>query len=351
MLSARSKDSPEPQAASTPSVEASSLAPGGPAARLPAQAGPWARPDTGRRITADTIFDYMDGGGELYLAFRFDHLDVFEYTAADDSQGAILVELYSMKSSLDAFGLLSTDWTGEPVVLHAVPEPDAAPRAHTVPPHHALYGAGLLRLWVGSLYARAMASRVTPAAREAVLEIGRALAGDDRGTAPAFMRGVPRTAAAWPGADENSGLPIRLDRTCFFRSHLVLNSQYFLASRDILGLSIDAGGITTEYASARPGCRPVRLIVVRYPRAAAAAAAAAAFRRGYLPDTPWPEAATDGAAETPHGWVAYAAHDQRLAIVLDADDQTLAQVLVGEAVHVASTGSQMRWQLEDALEC
>jgi len=63
--------SPAPQAAVT----------GGPIVNLPKQAGPWLRPDTWRRVTADTIFDYMDGGGELYLAYRFDHLDVCEYRA------------------------------------------------------------------------------------------------------------------------------------------------------------------------------------------------------------------------------------------------------------------------------
>ena len=61
---------------------------------LPKQAGAWSRPETPRRITAQTIFDYMDGAGELYVGYRFGHLDVYEYTAADQSLGTILVELY-----------------------------------------------------------------------------------------------------------------------------------------------------------------------------------------------------------------------------------------------------------------
>jgi len=70
---------------------------------LPKQAGVWTRPDTPKRIDAQTIFDYMDGGGELYLAYRFDHLDVYEYTSPD--QGSILVELYWMRSPDDAIAV------------------------------------------------------------------------------------------------------------------------------------------------------------------------------------------------------------------------------------------------------
>ena len=323
MLLGCSKNSPVPGSAARSKADgASAPALEGAAARLPAQAGVWTRPASARRITAATIFDYMDGGGELYLAYRFDYLDVLEYKASDPSAGTVPVELYRMKSPLDAAGLLSTDWSGEPVVLHPVPPVDGSHRVDTVPPHHALYGAGLLRLWTGTLYARVLASRDTPVARDAVLKIGQALGGDDRGTAPAFFLGVPRTSAGWPKPNEKPGLPVRADRTCFFRSHLVLNSQYFLASQDILGLSTETAGITTEYTPARPGARPLRLIVVRYPNGPAAAAAAEAFRRGYLPDVVEPAAgAASGAAKTEHGWVAWTVHGQGLAIALDADDQ------------------------------
>ena len=74
---------------------------------LPKTIDGWTRPDQPRRITADTIFDYMDGAGELYIGYRFRYLDVIEYTSSDEDQ--ILVELYWMESSNDAFGLLSRD--------------------------------------------------------------------------------------------------------------------------------------------------------------------------------------------------------------------------------------------------
>jgi len=128
---------------------------------LPAAIGAWTRAGEAKRVGAGAIFDYMDGAGELYLAYRFDHLEVVEYRAGEGDE--ILVELYRMRGADDAFGLLSGDWGGEPVALGPA-APDGRPRA--------LYGAGLLRLAAGGTYARVMATRETPASREAVLALG-----------------------------------------------------------------------------------------------------------------------------------------------------------------------------------
>src|SRR5512144_522848 len=48
---------------------------------LPKTIGGWTRAGEPRKITSKTIFDYMDGAGELYIGYRFDHLDVFEYSS------------------------------------------------------------------------------------------------------------------------------------------------------------------------------------------------------------------------------------------------------------------------------
>ena len=79
--------------------------------------GIWTRPDSPKLIGKSNIFDYMDGAGELYLAYRFDHLESYEYEA--EGQKEILVELYFMESSDDAFGLLSLDWAGDAMNLNA----------------------------------------------------------------------------------------------------------------------------------------------------------------------------------------------------------------------------------------
>ncbi len=65
------------------------------------------QPRAERRITPAKIFDYMDGAGELYLAYGFRSLLVRDY--AKPGEPKITCELYQMPSSADAFGLFSQD--------------------------------------------------------------------------------------------------------------------------------------------------------------------------------------------------------------------------------------------------
>ena len=51
------------------------------AINLPKTIGAWTRPDSAQIIDSTNIFKYMNGAGELYLSYGFNHLEVYEYTA------------------------------------------------------------------------------------------------------------------------------------------------------------------------------------------------------------------------------------------------------------------------------
>ena len=184
---------------------------------LPKTVGAWNRPDSPRIIDSKNIFQYMNGAGELYLSYRFRHLEVFDYHSAD--QDNILVELYFMESADDAFGLLSLDWGGEPVFFDGssatISNKSSASSAR------ALYGGGLMRLWSDHIYARVMAMRETPASKKAVMALGKAIAAETQNPPePELVKiPAPEIGAVWK---------LRTDRLSFFRSHLVLNSIYYL---------------------------------------------------------------------------------------------------------------------------
>jgi hypothetical protein len=307
------------------------------ATSLPKQAGPWLRPDAPRRITEETIFDYMDGAGELYLAYRFAHLDVYEYSAPDTSLGTIRVELYWMKGSDDAFGLLSTDWGGEAVDLRGragdraaagVPARQTQASYAAVPPSAALYGGGLLRFWSGELYGRVMASRESPQSRAQVMWIARAIVegrpGNDH--PPEMLSSIP--------IDWDRRFVLRPERTCFFRSHLVLNSVYYLAPEDILRLGPAADASITEFRRIGAVGPPVHLVEVVYPSHGAAAAALRSFLKSYVPGSAGPAEAGSGpgAATAEGGWVGWAARDRGLAVVLGAPDAEVAKGLATAAL-------------------
>ncbi len=295
--------------------------------RLPTTVGAWTRAAAPQTITARNIFDYMDGAGELYLAYRFDRLDVIEYSAP--ALGSIVVELYWMQTSDDAFGLLSGDWSGEAVNLAQAPA--AAAGGTAVPPHRALYGAGLLRIWADQVYARVLASKETAASRKAVLELGRAIAA--RGGSPA----PPRLLSALPRS-AGPGLGLRADRVWFLRSHLVLNSAYFLATENILNLDSSTEVAVAPYAGGLPGEGPnsAQLILARYAGVERARQALARFREAYLPDMrkvpPPPGSAESGLLRIEEGWIGYRLAGRSLALVLGGSTSDVARVLLERAV-------------------
>ncbi len=294
---------------------------------LPSAVGPWKRPNVPRTVTARDIFEYMDGAGELYLGYRFDHLDVYDYASPAD--GSILVELYWMKTSDDAFGLLSNDWGGEPVVL--APGWSRSPVRAIVPPHRALYGAGLLRMWCDRLYARILAAKETSASRQAVLDIGRTIA------AGAGIAAPPSLVSALP-LEIAPNVRVRPDHVWFLRSYLVLNSAYFLATENILDLELSAEAAVAPYGPVPPvaGQRPSELILVRYATADDARRALTHFREAYLPES-LKGTSTSGLAapaftRIEDGWVGYRVIGRAMALALQCSSRAHAQRLIESAV-------------------
>jgi hypothetical protein len=298
--------------------------------RLPGTVGNWKLKNQTRTITSKTIFDYMDGAGELYIGYRFRQLEVHEYTAkgADD----ILVELYWMASSDDAFGLLSGDWGGEAVSLKA--GGTAAVTASAGPWSRALYGAGLLRVWADTLYARVLAQNETAASRKAVLEIGRAIAVGRREPAP------PRLALMMPGRVE-PGFSLQQDRLCFFRSYLVLNSAYFLSPSNILDLGLNVEAVVASYKAQGQGKQKpvVRLLVIRYPNADAGRKAVGHFMRTYLPEKKAAVPAGSGASreilKIEDGWVGYTLAGALLTLVFECPTREIAGSFMNRATKIA----------------
>jgi len=291
---------------------------------LPKTVGVWNRPDYPRSIHPENIFKYMNGAGELYLGYRFRHLEVFDYTSAD--QGNILVELYFMESSDDAFGLLSLDWGGEPVSLNGAPA--AASNLSFTASTRALYGGGLLRLWSDDIYARIMAERETPASKEAVLALGKAIAaGAQHPPEPTLVKLLPlEIDAVWK---------LRVDRLSFFRSHLVLNSIYYLSHENILDLDLSAKAVSAPYQAIPGPGDPKRsqFLLVQYESIERACQALIRFHDAYLPghekeETAKTAVSRPGLFKLEDGWLACKLIGRHIAIVFDSPDPESAQIIL-----------------------
>jgi hypothetical protein len=294
---------------------------------LPRTIGFWTRPDSPKVVTAENIFDYMNGAGELYLGYRFDHCEVYEYSA--ETQKEILVELYYMNSSDDAFGLLSLDWGGEPFDLN--PASRDGDRADPVWPR-ALYGEGLLRLWSETIYARVMATQETPESKEAVLSIGRAIAiaGEPENFPPPILLKEL----------QNSLLPnwtLCRDRVSFFRTYLVLNSLYYLSHQNILDLDLACEAVSALYETKEsPGDKTrIRFLLVKYPDPKRAEEALTHFHEAFLPDHPLGTTTNLSGGITnifpvEDGWMAYAYKEKSIAFVFECPDRETARAILDQ---------------------
>jgi len=107
--------------------------------RLPQEVQGWNADGEDKVFTRQTIFDYMDGGGEIYLAYDFQRLLTREY--ARENAPRIVAEVYQMASSGDAYGIFTHDTDGQPVSVG----------------QSALYSPGLLRFWKHRFFVRLQA--------------------------------------------------------------------------------------------------------------------------------------------------------------------------------------------------
>jgi hypothetical protein len=290
---------------------------------LPKTIGVWTRPDTPRVIDSGNIFEYMNGAGELYLAYRFNHLEVYEYKA--NGEKSILVEQYYMETSDDAFGLLSLDWGGEHVSFSDSPA-KTSNRSFTSSTR-ALYGAGLLRVWSDNLYCRVMAFSETPASRQAVLTLGKTIAANRKSPPePELLKILP--------IDIGMGWKLRNDRIGYFRSHLVLNSLYYLSHQNILNLDLSTEAVTVPYDSIDGKDRTrVQFLFVRYGDSGQAQQALDQFHKAYLPEHEKDFVAgsvreSQSFFKIEDGWLGYKLHGPCIALVFECPDENSARMII-----------------------
>ncbi|MBW2623938.1 MAG: hypothetical protein JRD68_13605 [Deltaproteobacteria bacterium] len=288
---------------------------------LPKTISHWIRSDAPRIITSENIFEYMDGAGELYLGYRFHHLAVYDY--GSEKNNNVLVELYFMEHSDDAFGLLSLDWGGDPVLFTE----DGLGGAY-VAPARALYGAGLLRVWSDTVYARVLGLPETPASKKVVLDLGKAIIRNrKKSPEPDFLKSIPLSIEPdWK---------MNRKRLSYFRSYLALNSVFYLSHENILDIDLSVEGVIATYEKISGAGNDLRaqVFLVKYETPERALNALDHFQKTYLPEHE-KKFKAESAGESPEyfdledGWMGYALINCSLAVVFGCPDRETAQAML-----------------------
>jgi len=290
---------------------------------LPQNVGVWTKVDSMQLIDSTNIFDYMNGGGELYLGYGFNYLEVHEYTAKN--QPKILVELYFMKTSDDAFGLLSLDWGGEPINYN--PSSPVIQINGIAPSSRCLYGSGLLRIWSENIYARIMAFRETDESRAAIIALGQTITENSiNPKQPQLLQTLPQLEIGWS---------LRQDRIGYFRSHLVLNSLFYISHQNILNLDHSTEAVTAPYEKIIDGDKDnrIQILVVHYKYTKHAQKAFEHFHTTYLQEQKqdFKIASTNKLSNfynLEDGWLGYKLCNQALAIVFACPEQESARNII-----------------------
>ena len=242
----------------------------------------------------ETLYDYMNGGAEVYLSYDFRDVRVRRFVGPSGDE--VVLDVYDMGSSAEAFGVFSTSVEDPEVGIGQGSE----------------YGAGLLKFWKGSYFVSVLNMGVDEETDALLLDIGKAVeaAISSTGPMPELMSSLPSE-----GLDERE--------TSFFHSDVVLNNRYFIAMENVLQLTDETNCVFGEYGNAGENGK---LLIVEYGNDAWAEEAFDEFLRSYLP-----EAGDDHLHQLESGhWVIARRNERYVAIVFEAPSEERAVELLSQ---------------------
>jgi hypothetical protein len=263
----------------------------GPLKALPDEAAGWKAAGPADRYDVRTIFQYIDGHGEVYLAYGMTACHARRYAGPE---GDAVVDVFEMASSRDAYGVFTHSREGEAVAVG----------------QGGTFGYGTLSFWKGRFFVSAHAERESERSRSAVVALGQAVAAAiaDTGEPPPIVARLPRE-----GLDEATVVYVRHPR--------LLEAHVPVGPDNPLGVSPAAPAAVGRY---RADGGTADLVVVEYEDEAAAAAAGVSFAKAFLDG--------DSPGRRDDGWCAAARLTSRArAYVLRAPSREAALSLLAEA--------------------
>jgi hypothetical protein len=178
------------------------------ASRLPTEISGWTASESDEIYDSESIFTYIDGHAEVYLAYGMRSCLARQFEGPN-GEPLIVLDIFEMPSSEDAFGVWTHDREGEAVNVG----------------QDAVFRYGWLSAWQDRFFISIYAEEETELARDAVLELADAV------TSAVGVDGKPPTLL---GALPEDGL----DRSSvrFIRDPVILRSHLGVDPENTLGL-------------------------------------------------------------------------------------------------------------------
>ena len=227
---------------------------------LPQESLGWKADGADQVFDRETIFEYIDGSGEVYRAFNMRLLVSRRFNKA--GRADVIIDLFDMGSSADAFGVFAHDLEGEDWKIG----------------QGSLYKGGLLQFWRGRYFVSIFAESENTETAAVLAEMGRqvaAVTGPD-GPKPDLVALIPEE--------------FRAGLVRYVHDPQILNYHFYIAPENVLNLGPGADGVlaTVGTKAEKRSC-----LLVRYQNEAAAESSLAEFLGMYRPGPPVAESAAE----------------------------------------------------------
>ena len=244
------------------------------------------------RYNRDTLYDYIDGGAELYLSYGFKK--VVNRTYVKSRQPDMVVDIFDMGTSQNAYGVFS----------------------HSMETVETIFGQGsqssegLVLFWKGQYYVSIMAYPETPQSKKALFDLAKKIeaAITEEGPLPALLNLLPQR-------------DLVRESIRSFHHYAWLNSHYFVADQNILAIDDTTDALLAKYGK---GKTRSFLLLVQYRDDKAANRAYTHFVKQYLPELSQKKSVKieDGT------WTACHVADNLLIAVFNAPEEDRAVLLI-----------------------
>ena len=189
------------------------------AAALPSEVAGWRATGDDEIYDTETIFSYIDGHAEVYLAYGMSRCFARRYSGPS-GEPDIVLDLFELASAEDAYGVFTHDRDGDDIDIG----------------QGALLRPGWLSFWKGRWFGSIYAEGESEPAYDAVIAIARGAADAiaDEGEVPALVGELPV-----------DGLDARSVR--FFHTQEILNSVVYLGFENVLRFGPETDAVLGKY--------------------------------------------------------------------------------------------------------
>jgi len=261
---------------------------------LPQEINGWKAEGKDEIYDPQTIFDYIDGAGEVYRSYNFKQLLARRFTK--EGKPDIVADLFDMETSKDAFGVFTHDLEGEEAGIG----------------QGSTYNGGLLSLWKDRFFVSLYSEEETEDTRKALFALGEKVASSiiKEGKKPDIVSLLPSENLTEKSAH-------------YFHNHLILNYHFYVSDENILLLDQQTEAALGVY---RENNEKSYLLVVRYPEVNKASMAYKSFMKSYMPD------ATElGLVQTEDmKWTAARLQQDFIIIIFNAPSRFFAKGIIEE---------------------